>query len=209
MKKIFNCLIVLALGLALSGCSSNTAQPQDTVDQFIEYAIDFNFADMYGLIENGDAMALDQVDEMLYPTDEEDDYAQYFIDYLKDNAQKIQYEVVSSEVDGENAVVTVECTYVDGGTVLVKTMQQYFIQALSQAFSGVELTDEEYSQMFIDIMDEQIATYQENTLSATVVFELVNIDGTWYISDVSDEIADVILSGFITGASQLEDTFSE
>ena len=70
------------------------------------------------------------------------------MDYLKANAKNI-YKIKDTKINDDTAVVTVDFKYVNGGPIIKATIAEYFAKGLSLVFSGIELTEEETSQIII------------------------------------------------------------
>lgn len=206
MKKLILTIILAAMLMAFSGCGA--AKPDATVDKYFAAAQKMDVEAMALTIVPSNTEDLDRTKNLMND-DDKDDYTKYFFDYLKSNAEKITYKITESEVDGDNSVVTVDCKYVDGGPLLKATIGEAFLQIFQMAISGVQATEEEMGQMFISIMEEQSAVLEETYKESTVKINLTMQEGTWYISEVSDEMVDVIMSGFISSGKEISDSFSE
>lgn len=129
--------------------------------------------------------------------------------HLKTNAGKMTYKISESEVNGDKAVVTVDCKYVDGGVLLKATLGEAFAKILGMSFTGVEPTDEEMGQMFISIMQEQSKTLGETYSEDTLKINCIKQDDVWYIEEVSEEMLDVVMSGFISAGKEISDSFDK
>ena len=69
------------------------------------------------------------------------------------------------------------------------------MKMLPLAFSGTEMTEEETNQMFADTMKEQAEIVSETFKETTLKIDLVKQDNEWYITEITDEMMDVVLSG--------------
>ncbi len=129
------------------------------------------------------------------------------LDYLKTNAGKMTYKVTGSEIDGDKAVVTVDCKYVNGGPLLKATIGEAFSKMMGLAFSGIEMTEEENNQIFMSIMKEQAKLIGETFKEATIKINCIKEQDTWYIAETNDELLDVVMSGFMTAGKEIADSF--
>lgn len=207
MKKIFNVILILAIVLSLSACS-NQSKPETTVSEFIEAAKMFDFSQMSLKINPSSTPSKEKISE-LEEGSEENSYEKYFMDYLKSNAKKITYEIKKSAIDGDNATVTVDFKYVDGGPLLKATIGDVFSQAISMAFAGVEVNDDEMSQLFVSSMEKQKENISESFTERTVEIKCIKVDNKWYLEDISDDFIDVIISNFGTVAKELDESFND
>ena len=58
-------------------------------------------------------------------------------------------------------------------------------------------------------MNEQIESLDEQFAEKTIQIELEKVDKNWYVSALSDEMLDVITSGFLSAAAEISNLFSE
>jgi len=204
MKKLLVIFVLSIILFSLAGCG--TVGPEDTIDKFFTAA---QKLDLISMAENTAPSNTEDRDEILtvFEGEEQEVFPKSVEDYLKTNARKMTYEITGSEVNGDKAVVTVDCKYVDGGRILKATIGELFAKLFGQAFSGVEMTDEENDQMFLNVMEDQIKTLGETFIEVTLNIDLVKMKGTWYIAESSDELLDVAASGFISVIKEISDSF--
>ena len=207
MKKTISILLILVMFLSLTACS-NQQKPETTVSEFIEAAKMFNFEKMASIINPSSSPSKEKISE-LEKGSEENSYEKYFMDYLKSNAKKITYEIKDSTIDGDNATVTVDFKYVDGGPLLKSTIGDVFSQVISMAFAGVEMNDEEMSQLLVSSMEKQKENISETFTERTVNLKCIKIENKWYLDDISDDFLDVIISNFGTVAEELDESFND
>lgn len=204
MKKILAIGLILALVLAMTGCGS---KPETAVDNFFAAVKSFDSEGMSKALApaatDNLGLASDYVNETVDPI------AAPFVDYLKDNAKKITYEVTGTKVDGDEATVTVKCKYVDGSSLFNKIVEALFPKIMAAALSGKELTEEDMTQMGVEVLNENIAAATETFTEKTIDIPCVKIDGTWYVKLVGPELVDVISCNLFTAAKGLADTFGE
>ncbi len=203
MRKVINFLLIFTMIFSLTSCSSS--KPETAVSEFIDAAKEFDLIKMSSKI-NPSSINKDKITDLELA--EEDSYGKYFLDYLKLNAKKITYEIKSSKIDNDKAVVTVYFKYVNGGPLLKATIGDVFSQTISMAFAGVEMSEEETSQMFISSMEKQKANIAESFAEKTIDIKCVKINDQWYIDEPSDDIIDVILSNFNTVSKEIDESFN-
>lgn len=204
MKKLFAMIVTTVMMLSLAACGSST--PEATVDQYFAAAQKLDVESMVATIAPSNTENVEETTDMLNGEDQ-DDYTQYFLDYLKANAEKMTYTITDSDVDGDTAIVTVECKYVDGAPIIEATMGEVFSRVLGMAFSGAEPTEEEMAEMFISIMQEQTENLDESFMEAILAINCIKQDGVWYIAEVDDIMLDVVLSGFIAAGEDIASSF--
>jgi len=190
---------------SLVGCGP--AKPEDTVEKYLTAAQKFDVEAMATNIAPSNTEDIDETTDIT-KEQEQDDYTKYFLDYLKTNAGKMTYKITGSEVNGDKAVVTVDCKYVDGGSLLKATIGEAFSKMLGLAFTDIEMTDEETSQMFVSIMKEQSKKIGETFSETTVKVDCVKMEGQWYIAEINDELHDVVMSGFVSAGKEVSASFN-
>lgn len=200
MRKLISLLLIIGIFFA-TGCSFSS-KPETTVSSFIDAGKKFDLAQMATMVNPSDSQ---KVTDMLknQEGDKDSDYQKYFIDYFKENAAKITYSIKDSKVEKDQATVSVDFKYVDGGPLLKATLGDVFSKAISLAFSGVEMKDDEMSQMFVSSMTKQKETIKESMTEKTIDFNLKKVDNKWYISEPSDELLDVFMSNFLSVGNQI------
>ena len=192
---------MLSLAL-LAGCSG--AKPESTVEEFFTAGQQLDTEAMAAAVLSTNEEEVTGTEELL--TDESNEY---LLEYFKTNAEKMTYEVTGSEIDGDKAVVTMNAKYVDGAPLIKATISSAFMKMLPLAFSGTEMTEEETKQMFADTMKEQAEIVSETFKETTLKIDLVKQDNEWYITEITDEMMDVVLSDFMSLSTELEGSFEE
>ena len=66
------------------------------------------------------------------------------------------------------------------------------------AFTGVEMTEKETSQMFVSAMQKQKETVPESFTEKTSDIKCTKVDNQWYIDELSENLLDVIMSNFVS-----------
>ena len=197
MRK-WRTIAVSMLSLALlAGCSG--AKPESTVEAFFKAGQQLDTEAMAATILSSNQEEVTETEELI--TDDSNDY---LVEYFKANAEKITYEVTGSEVDGNTAVVTMNAKYVDGAPLMTATVSSVFSKILPLGFSGSELSEEEMDQIYEDTMKEQAEIVPETFTEATLKIDLVKENNQWYITEITDEMVDVVMSGFMLLSSERE-----
>lgn len=207
MKKFHRFLILVLMVFLGFGCGA-TAKPDDVVKEFFSAAQTFDMEKMVATIVPENTLAAQYTREML-GGEEFADYPEEVMGYLEQNASKITYEITSSQITGDQAVVTVAASYIDSYPLLEEIFSEYMTQAFAMAFSGQEITDEDYQILMADIFADKLETASDNFKDATLEIPCEMIDGKWYISDVDEDLLDVFLSGFILASATFESQINQ
>lgn len=209
MKKVVSVLLILAISLNLSACSGSP-KPETTVSEFIEASKQFDFEKMSSKINPSSSTDKDMISE-LEEGFEEDSFEKYFMEYLKQNAKKITYTIVESEVNGDYATITVDFKYVDGGPLLKATLGDVFTQSISKALAGTEMNDDEMTELFISSMQAQKEIIDEAFVDKEIDIKCIKVDDKWYIDDIDMDFMNMMISNFATVFedlnSELNDSF--
>ena len=189
MKKLKKLALILAMMLSivlLYGCGGKA--PTAVVNEYFEKikSGDTDVQQLFSMIEE-EADKVEEADE----NSESDNLSEEVQNKLLEKVKEITYTVNSETIDGDNAKVNVTVKGMDLNIVIGKVMQEAFSFALTQAFSGTEMTEEEsdayYNSLFSNYLDE--VTYSDGTLD----IELTKVDKEWKISE--DSIITKLLFG--------------
>jgi len=191
-QKVVLITIVSLLFLSLVGCNSQ-GNPEDAVDNFFNYAKSFKLNSIANTFEDLD----NDSEEMFGDISEEKDFPDYLLEYLKENAKEIEYKITNTEKENNVAVVTVEVKYIDGGGVIRESFGEVFRTILTESSGDEDLSDEYLDELFEEIMKEKQSLNKEKIIEKEIIINLVESRGKWYIEEMTDELADIIMSGFI------------
>lgn len=194
MKNVKTGILILLCMLVLVGCASN--KPQAVVNKLLSSIKDFDAEAISDcLVPDSSADIYDGLIDFQSDTGE---WSADVLSYIKDNAQKITYEIVDSQVSGDNANVEVKINYVNAYPIFKATGEDYAAKKKSETFMIIKMTREEEQQFIASTMKEKInllgETYDE--MNTTVFLE--KIDGTWFVKSLSSELVDVLTSGYIS-----------
>ncbi|MCI1960263.1 MAG: DUF5105 domain-containing protein [Clostridia bacterium] len=199
IKKIFCMFIILALVFSISGCAG-TQKPEDTVSEFLGAAQNFDIEKMKTYINTDDAGDLSKFDS-------NDESVKDFYDYLKECASKMTYNIKSSDVKDDTATVTVDFKYIDSTPFIQAVIKEVFTQALSSAFSGQEMTDEQTNALFANIIKEQKSKIEDKYVEETIDIKCVKVNGKWLI-DSDDSLANVLTANFVSVIKNISSSFN-
>ena len=192
--------------LFIAGCSISP-KPESTVSDFIEAGKKFDLTKMATMVNPSNSSSKEKIADLMKDGNAKDQY-QYFLDYFKENAAKISYKVKGSKIENDKATVTVDFKYVNGGPLLKATLGDVFSKAISLAFTGVEMNDEEMGQMFVSAMQKQKETVKDSFVEKSMDLKLTKTDSKWYIDEPSEELLDVFLSNFNSVGKEINNSMN-
>lgn len=172
--------LVLIMTTVLYGCGGNT--PTDVVNEYFGNIQkgNTNVQDLFNMVaEEGNAEDV-----------ESDSLSEETSKKLIEKMKGLTYKVNKEEINGDNAKVNVTVKGMDLSIVIGKVMQEAFGYMLSQAFTGVEMTEEEsnkyFEGLFVKYLDE--VTYSERTEDIT----LKKVENEWKIEE-NDALSKLVM----------------
>lgn len=177
--KQLSIILILMITTTLYGCGGNT--PSNVVSEYFNKVKkgNANVQELFNIIEEDNQEIL-----------EEDKLSKELSDKLLKSMKKLTYKINSEEVNGDSAIVNVTVNSMDLGEVFAKVIQESFSYALAQAFSGMEMSDEEgemyINDLFVKYLDE--VSYSEKTDNIL----LNKIDGKWKI-DKNESLTKLVM----------------
>lgn len=201
-KKLILILIFIISSLGIFGCSSSEEKADDTVNSFFTSAKNFDINGIKTLIDTADSKEIINIDEQLNGT------SKVFIDYMKENAKEITYEIKNTVITDNEAIVTVNAKYVDSSDLLSIIISEAIPKLFSLAFSGSEPTDEEIENIITEILNEKASSIDKKYKEVTINISLIKKDDKWYITKLSDEVYDIISSGIYSVAQGISEQFN-
>lgn len=181
MKKLVALVLCCSIAFVLTGCGRPTAKT--ALEKYLKDIRTGSF------LEDSDA-ARDAIDDMNLT---DDDVADLLL-------SKLSYDILSVKEDGDKATAEVKISNVDMDSVLEKALTGYLAEALEKASSkdGEDISDEEYGQMFLAHISQEIENKDVDMVSNTVKVQMSYIGDQWEI-EPSDDFYDAILGGLLTG----------
>lgn len=205
MKKKFTLITIFILLLISVVACSGQDNPEKVVSEYVDAMKNFDFELMASKINPNDKEAKEEVSSLY--EEGQDSMEKYFIEYVEANAKKITYKINQSKIDGDKAVVSVDFKYVDGAPLFKATFREYMKEAFSLAFTEGELTDEEYSEMFIAAMEKENKSIEETFMEKTLDINCIKVDGEWYIDEPDEEILDIAMSNMMSAIDEIDESF--
>jgi hypothetical protein len=193
LKKVTLLLLCLILSFAMIGCSG--PKPEESVKGYFDALKKQDIQAAQTLMQNGsEDISTDAQQENI----------------LKLIFSKLSYEIVSSTVDQNTAVVKVKVTAPDLATVTGNMFNELLGQLLNLAFSGVEDIEAKSAQLSEEYLTKALTDPKVLLVTSEVDINLVKDSNTkkWLI--VSDEkLADAITGNFITAMKNLSGSVNQ
>lgn len=200
MKKIL-CILALACCLfVLSACGSES--PDVVVKNYIEASKKYDQVKISECIEPGKSGTENELSELTSDT-------QPLLNVFKQYSEKITYKIKEISESGDTASVAVDFHYIDASKLIQDSISEYIQSALALSFSGEDISEEEMSQMLIDIIAENQKNLEVNFTDSTVSIPCIKVDGKWYVDNPSEDYANVMSSNMLSVLSDISDSFSD
>jgi len=193
--------------ISLTACGSSTPSPKNTVEQYLSAAKKLDGETMSELVIPSNTEDAEIMENLTL--EDEDSYSKFFGKFFKENANKMTYNILESTENGDEANVSVETKYIDGGPLISATMGEAVTRMLGIALQGKEPSEEEIDEMFSDILKEQEAKNEPTFKTQTMNIHLKKQNEKWYITEVHDELKDVITLGFYSAVESLGNMFED
>lgn len=207
MKKIISYLLLIMMSISLGACGSSKPSAKSTVEQYLSAAKKLDGKTMSKLVIPSNTEDAEIMENLTLEDD--DSYSKFFEKFFKDNANKMTYSILESKENGDEATVSVESKYIDGGPLIAATMGEAITKMIGIAFEGKEPSEEEINEMFSDILKEQEAKNEPTFKTQTVNVNLKKQDEKWYITEVNDQLKDVITLGFYSAVESIGNMFED
>lgn len=202
MKKVICAILALLLVFSLAGCSGE--KPEEVVERVTQALKEGKIKSVRG---NIDLSALDK----LFPASEEESKKETDETLLSDGQatafpvektlDKITVKILSSEKDGDNAIVKAECTAVDLTEFLKGYMQKSMEMALDFTKDDAA-KDEELNKYAADYLAQEDVPMK----TTTVDIKLTKSDKTWKITSTT-EYLDALTGGYLSTVQSLAESF--
>ncbi|MCI6691404.1 MAG: DUF5105 domain-containing protein [Clostridium sp.] len=176
IKKLAVILIFVLSTVSLYGCGGSS--PTDVVNEYFK-KVKSGDSDIKNLF----TMVKEDVKEENEEALDNESFSEETQNKLLEKMKEITYTVNTETIDGDNAKVNVTVKGMDFNIVLGKAMQEAFSYLFTQAFSGIEMTDEQSDAYFNELISKYLdeVTYSERTEDV----ELTKVDKEWKIKEGS------------------------
>ena len=123
--------------------------------------------------------------------------------------ENLSFETLSSQIDGDKAVVETKITNIDLQSVFIEYLKEAFEVVMSSAFDAEadeddEEREKELEQLFTDLLNDE----DNELVESTVEINLVKDEGSWRI-DLDHELLDAIFGGLfsVIDGADIEDFY--
>lgn len=169
-------IMILLITTLMYGCGGQT--PTDTVEEYFKK------------VQKGDTDVEDLFMSISEDVEESDEFPDEISKKLLDAVSKLTYTINSETITEDTAKVNVSVNGADLSIVMANVIQEAFTYAISQVFSGVEMTEEESDNYFNTILSEKLDEITYSDRSGDI--SLTKVDGEWKISE-NDALTSLIL----------------
>lgn len=190
MKKVFIIFLVLTLIAGLAGCVGES--PDKAVENALDAVKNANKELASKYLDYDELMGKGEFSENGITEDDADSEA-----IVKLILKNLEYKVISTNIDGESAIVETEITNIDMSNIIADFIPELFRAALSG------LSEEQLNDKYLELFTNLINRPDNKTVTNTVKIRLSKDDTNWKI-DMSDELADAILGGMISVGKDME-----
>ena len=196
-KKLFSIMLAAVIMVSMVGCSSS--KPENTVNEFLKNSKNFDLAAM-----NENISPDSQSDSDVVEAVEDNEDLKTYLKFFKKNSQKMTYTIKETNIDEDEANVTVDFKYVDSSDALNAAFTELLKVAFTQAFSGNEMSDEEIEKLITDTLTEYESENSDKFAEKTLDLYCIKVDNKWYIDDFDEEFFDVLLCNYISSLENLD-----
>ena len=196
-KKLFSIMLAAVIMVSMVGCSSS--KPENTVNEFLKNSKNFDLAAM-----NENISPDSQSDSDVVEAVEDNEDLKPYLKFIKKNAQIMTYTIKETNIDEDEATVTVDFKYVDSSDALNAAFTELLKVAFTQAFSGNEMSDEEIEKLITDTLTEYESENSDKFAEKTLDLYCIKVDNKWYIDDFDEEFFDVLLCNYISSLENLD-----
>ncbi|HLR20494.1 MAG TPA: DUF5105 domain-containing protein [Tissierellaceae bacterium] len=196
-NKFLALFLILVLSLSILASCTDETDDRETPEEAVENALtaikelDIETAEKY--------FDYDDLIEEYEDEDMEIDILESEED-IKPVFANLEFEILSSEVGEDTAIVETEITNINMETIMDEYIEQSFSLAMENIFEEDENLEEEIKEIFIELIERN----DNELVTSTVDINLRRIEDSWEI-DMDDELADAITGGLISIVDSLED----
>lgn len=176
MKKIKMILMVVLSMIVVVGCTSKS--PTDVVNTYFSEIKKGENADLANYLL--DSVKSQEEDSEANEEAEEDPKME---EAMKIYLSKLNVKVLSEKIDGDNATVEVEVAGLNFSNMIIETLQE----SLANAFSGIEMTDEDMSNSIL----EKVKVGKQETRTGTI--SLSRVEKEWKINTDDESFMGLVL----------------
>lgn len=172
IKRITTLLTMGLLIILFATACSSAPSPQDTVQKFFNALQQKNFEEAQSYI-NGEKSPI------TYDSEEQKEIIENFLD-------KINCEILSSEIKGDNATVKVKITAPDLLRIATKAISEMLPLAFATAFSDDPSSQEEMNKMLLQYFVNSLNDPNVPSVVTETTISLTKTENKWLIEPSAD-----------------------
>ena len=131
-----------------------------------------------------------------------------FFSYICELNKDICYKLVDSKVEGNTAEVRVTFEYHDASEFISEVLEAYFAEAVERIISLEGTTEEDMSNILMEILNEKIETANVMDTNRTITVYCEMKDNKWYISENNRGLMDVGTANMYTVIETMVDAYT-
>lgn len=197
-RNILSITLTVMLIFTLTACGGS-GSPETTVGAFCDALKTFDVKGMMTQVDGADASNAD-ISSLLAG---EGDFPESLAAYFKENAAQMTYTIDSTTVDGDSATATVSFKYVDASPVIQAVFTEVLSEGFKLAMEGKEMSEEDMNALFDTSLETQKGTVEPTFAESTVEIELVKSSDGWKLTEINDDLMNIITSNFMSATSGL------
>lgn len=126
-------------------------------------------------------------------------------DYLRSTAAEMTYKITGAEADENKAEVTAEIRYVDVAPLMKEVFSE--LESISKELeSSGKASEFNYETVLTDVMNKKTVTAKKSIKESTLKINCIKVEDKWYISEVGDDLANAVMSNFVTFVNEMQGT---
>lgn len=198
-------VFVLVLTLLLTACNSENTVGGIT-GETSEQAVKNMLEGVKTLDKEKISKYLDY-DELIDNKVEEDEQ-ELADEQIKKMLNKLEYNIISVDENGETSVVKAEITNIDMERVIKEMFGNMLTLAMGEAFKddSLKLTDEEMEQKTYEYFDNAIEKHKDEKVTNSVDIKLNKINGQWKI-DIDENMKNAITGNLSKATEDINNSF--
>lgn len=199
MKKIFALLLALMLTFSLCACNMNTAPSAETTEPTVQEATtqaeppamtpakesEIAPEEPVNILE----LAKKEVHDALFR--EQNDTTLKVVNRLFKN---MEYVVVDSQVDGDEAIVTMWIMNINAGDAWVRTLEDYASLSVENMLTNKQMTSEELYETYLEELEDSFKAADMVIIPVVVEMEFENYQWVW---DFDDDVINAITGNLL------------
>lgn len=189
MKRILSLVCVFIMVFTLVSCGGES--PEQAVNNALTAVKKLDEDTIERYFGEDDLLGSDDVDDDIEDIIDTDESSKLLI-------EKLSFDVLSSEIDGDRAVVETEITNIDLQSIFIEYLEESFEIIMARAFDAEADEDDEELEVELEQLFTNLLSDEDNELvTSTVDINLLKDESGWKI-DLDDDLLDAIFGGLFS-----------